>query len=273
MVASNRTAAWLAVAIGGLLVACGTPAGGDDLSSAATTRPTPATSADPRAVAVLRLDFSTVAGQLTTGDLVPDASGNGHSAVLATSGPPEPLSVIAGPDGEPGAVQFPENCVPAAQAECPRAVLEVADAPKLNPRDNDFTWGANVLVSPDRTSQGSNVVQKGFANGGRSQWKLQVDGDEGRPSCVLVGVGESEIHLAAGDASIADGRWHDVVCRRVGDKLSIEVDGQLEGTTPLPVDLAIEPPGPVRIGGKNSKQSNDQYYGAVSDVFLTLKSP
>jgi hypothetical protein len=51
-------------------------------------------------------------------------------------------------------------------------------------------------------------VQKGYAAGPGGEWKLQVDGYAGRPSCVLVGAGSPVIHLAVAGRSVADGRWH-----------------------------------------------------------------
>lgn len=149
-------------------------------------------------------------------------------------------------------------------------MLEIADTSQLNPRDSDFVWGAELRLTPEQTSKGSNVVQKGFASGGRSQWKLQVDNEKGRPSCVIVGVDQTEVHMALADASIADGRWHEVLCRRANGQLSILVDGRVAGGTPVPDDTVVDPPGPVRIAGKNARQSNDQFFGAVSEVFLTL---
>lgn len=258
------------VALSGvLLVGCGM-SGDPGEAASSPTKPGPGSVADPREVATLRLNFAGVSGRLQAGDLVEDVSGNGHSAVLQTSGPSEPLTLIAGPDGEMGAVQFPAKCVDITDSACPRAVLEIADTSQLNPQENDFVWGADILLTPEQTSKGSNVVQKGFANGGMSQWKLQVDNEKGRPSCVIVGVDQTEVHLALAEASIADGRWHDIVCRRTSEELTIEVDGRVEGVTALPDALVVDPPGPVRIAGKNSKQSNDQFFGAVSEVFLTL---
>lgn len=238
------------------------------------SRPTPGVatataSPDPRAVASLRVDFSAVTGNLAAGDLVEDVSGNGHSAVMVTTGPVESLTLVEAPAGELG-VQFPSRCDEGEETDCPRAILEVADAPELNPQQRDFSWGAQVLLRDDQTSKGSNVVQKGFSTGGRSQWKLQVDGQAGRPSCVIVGADDTEVYLVAAPAGVADGEWHDVRCRREGDELSIRVDGELVATAPVPAGLVVEPPGPVRVGGKNAKQGNDQYFGAVANIFLAV---
>jgi hypothetical protein len=141
--------------------------------------------------------------------------------------------------------------------------------PALDPGPRDYEWGASVLLKADETSEGSNIVQKGFSVGGGSQWKLQVDGNNGHPSCVVVGEGETTIHEVYADVTIADSAWHDVSCRRAGAKLVITVDGAKGKSTSIPKDLTISPAGPMRIGGKSLKPNNDQYFGTLDDVYVS----
>ena len=68
---------------------------------------------------------------------------------------------------------------------CPRAILEVAPDSALDPGESDFEFGASVWLAPDQTTRGSNIVQKGRFAAGDGLWKLQVDSDEGEPSCVI----------------------------------------------------------------------------------------
>lgn len=193
---------------------------------------------------------------------------NRGSVEFTGTGSP-PLRIVAGEDGSGNALKFPEPCGDPDDA-CPKAIITVADAPELSPVGRDFRYGARVLLMAPETSAGANILQKGFAVGGRSQWKLQVDGPGGRPSCVLVGQGESAVYRVVADVSVADGVWHQVSCRRESDELSIWVDGESRGRVPVPPALVIENDIPVRLGGKNVQADNDQFFGAVDDVFLAV---
>ena len=67
---------------------------------------------------------------------------------------------------------------------------------------------------------------------------------------------------------VADGEWHEVACERVGDTLSGVVDGRPEGSVSVSRPLVVAPEGSIRIGGKNVKPDNDQFLGAVDEVFF-----
>ena len=243
--------------------------GFDDAQEAA---PTPSTPTPPRQmVVVMRLDFDGAVGPLAEGQRVPDASGSGSDGTVRLAGAsPEPLRLVAGPDAVGTAAQFPAPCPAETGAGCTKAVIEVLDAPALDPGEEDFRFGASVLLAPDMTSAGSNVVQKGFAAGGGSQWKLQVDGKDGKPSCVVVGTGEETVYEARAEIGVADSSWHEIICERAGKTLTIEVDGASAGTAVLREGLSISPTGPVRLAGKNVKPNNDQYFGALDDVFFEV---
>src|SRR5213076_3164477 len=78
----------------------------------------------------------------------------------------------------------------------------------------------------------------------RGDGKSQVDGYAGRPSCAVGG------YLARSAVSIADGRWHDVMCERSDGWLTISVDGVPRGRVAVPAAAAIGNDLPLRIGGK-----------------------
>jgi hypothetical protein len=168
-----------------------------------------------------------------------------------------------------GVAAFPARCAPAKSRPCPRAILQTPDHPVLNPGTRTFHYGATLRLLPGQTSAGSNVVQKGYADS-RSQWKLQIDGFSGLPSCVLVGRGSSRVHLVRAAVTIADGRWHRVTCWRGGGRLAIVVDGVTRGQAAVPAGLAIGNDMPVRIGGKNPQQRNDQFHGQLDEVHYAL---
>ncbi len=195
------------------------------------------------------------------------------SAPIDESGHAHALTTLSSNGGTVGAVghdagramTFPAKC---KGSGCPRAVLETASADDLNPGRVHFRYGATVLLPANQTTAGQNVLQKGYsATGG--QYKLQIDGGAGRPSCALVGTGRSRIHLAQSSVTVADGAWHTVECRRGAKSLTILVDGVPRGTATIPAELSVSNASPLRIGGKGAYRDNDQFHGTVDDVWFS----
>jgi Concanavalin A-like lectin/glucanases superfamily len=171
--------------------------------------------------------------------------------------------------GSGDAIGFPARC---ADADCPRAILEtVGDVDKLNPGEHRVSFGATIRMSHDQTSDGANVLQKGFATGG-SEYKLQVDGVEGKPSCAVVGSDGPTIYVAKASVAIDDGEWHVVSCDLEGRALSLTVDGVARGSRKLPRPMNITNSDELRIGGKGTSTNNDQFNGELDDVWVTVGS-
>lgn len=239
------------------------------------TVPPPPT-ATPTAIAddaALRLDFEALAARdspPTNGLEVQGPTAGVLGGVLRTAGEtPVALQIVEGQEPGSTALQFPAPC-DVADESCGKAIIEVLGTADFDVAATNFQFGATLRMSPQQMSKGSNVMQRGFSVGGGGQWKLQVDGEAGRPSCVLVGSGDDTIHEATSALGVADGDWHEVVCQREGDVLSILVDGTVEGETDLPPGLSAEPEGPLRIAGKNLKPNNDQFFGALDEVVVRL---
>ncbi|WP_433054407.1 LamG-like jellyroll fold domain-containing protein [Dactylosporangium sp. CS-033363] len=198
------------------------------------------------------------------GEPVGDASGRlGLHTRKAEGGQ---LSVVPHDGGL--AVRFPPRCEHYGAESCARAILQSGPAGFLNPGRGSFTYGATVQVHPNETSKGANVVQKGFSVGD-SQFKLQVDGDAGQPSCVIVGTHSDTIYVALASRSVADGRWHRIACSRGNSLLTVVVDGVEAGRASIPSSLSIANEDPLCIGGKGTSANNDQFVGAIDDVFVT----
>jgi hypothetical protein len=166
------------------------------------------------------------------------------------------------------AVRFPALCEHYGAQSCPRAMLQSGPADFLNPGRGTFGYGASVLVGAGETSKGANVVQKGFSVGD-SQFKLQVDGEAGQPSCVIVGTASGAIYVALASRTVADSRWHRIACSRGNSLLTVAVDGVEVGRTAIPPSLSIANHDPLCIGGKGTSANNDQFVGAIDDVFVT----
>jgi hypothetical protein len=176
------------------------------------------------------------------------------------------VRVVPGADGSARAVSFPETCDVDEAATCPRALIEVADDPALDPGDDDFQYGASVWLAPDQTTTGSNIVQKGRFAASDSLWKLQVDNDAGHPSCVVRSDGD--LVRVRSPITIADGAWHQVWCTKVGDAITIEVDGK--GRTTHGELGPVTSDWPVRIGAPGLGEHDDQFHGRIDDVFLRI---
>lgn len=192
-----------------------------------------------------------------------DVSGNGHhlSPVSRHGGM---FSTVA--HGAGSALAFPPPC---RTEPCPRIALRAPSTTALNPGRRPIRYGAAVRLSADETTTGENVLQKGYSAVG-SQYKLQIDGVAGRPSCVLVGDRHPMIHLAAGEVGVADDRWHTLECRRAGTRLTILVDGVPRGAATVPAGLSVRNGLPFSVGGKGSFADNDQFQGMLDEVWVAI---
>jgi hypothetical protein len=87
---------------------------------------------------------------------------------------------------------------------------------------------------------------------------------------VLVGTASDQIHVLTATTSVADDQWHAVECERSGASVTIRVDGADAGTMTIPAGLSVNNSEPLRIGGKGTSPNNDQFHGAVDDVFVVV---
>jgi hypothetical protein len=213
-------------------------------------------SAGPSSPDVVRFSFDG-ASPLT------DVSGHGHdlSPVARHGG-----AFATVPHDAGNALVFPAPC---HQEPCPRIALRAPTAADLNPGTRPIRWGAAVKLAADETTKGENVVQKGFSASG-SQYKLQIDGLAGDPSCVMVDDHRPEIHVAKSSESVSDGQWHTLECRRRGPLLVVLVDGTERGTADIPADLSVRNHIPLSVGGKGSFTDNDQFQGEMDDVWISI---
>jgi hypothetical protein len=194
---------------------------------------------------------------------VRDESGNGHNLTIVSSngGTVHPIA-----HGTGQALVFPAKC---SGDRCPHVALRSPSKPDLNPGSRSFSFGASVHLGRNQTTEGQNVVQKGYS-ATSSQYKLQIDGYAGKPSCVVVDDKKPTIQLVRSSVTVADGAWHTVECRRAGTTLSILVDGITRGTRRIPAALSISNTRPLSIGGKGAYEDNDQFQGVLDDVWVKI---
>lgn len=211
----------------------------------------------------LRYRFDAATSPVTT---VVDDSGKGHTgSVAAVNG--ATVTTVTGYEGL--GVKFPAVCV---GTTCPHAILTTPDATDLNPGTALFTFGLRVrLTLADLTSDhGSNLVQKGLST--TAQWKLQIDdAATGRPSCVVRTAGGLEPIIVKSSVGVADGTWHKVSCQRTATTITILVDNIARGSALISSTYVINPVNqPVSIGAKGTGSNNDQFHGAIDDVYFNL---
>lgn len=176
---------------------------------------------------------------------------------------PGSLTSVPGKENGSRAVALPNPC---AGGDCSYALVEVEDDDRLDPGDDDFTVSARVLMEPEDVAEGSNVLQKGRYDTSGGQWKLQVDGEEGYPSCILQsdGIEGRKISDVVSETSVADGSWHDVSCQRLDDKLTVTVDGD---ATSVSTNVGpISNGEPLRVGAAGINKGDDQFHGAIDEV-------
>lgn len=192
-----------------------------------------------------------------------DVSGHKHM-LIPVSGDGGTVSTVARGDGT--ALTFPAPC---SAEPCPRVALRARNSADLNPGKRLLRFGATVLLGPDQTTKGQNVLQKGYSARG-SQYKLQIDGVAGKPSCALVDGRTRRVHIAKSSVTVADNAWHAVECRRKRSVLIIRVDGKWRGSTRIPASLSVTNRNPLSIGGKGAYTDNDQFQGALDDVWVAV---
>lgn len=212
----------------------------------------------------LRYRFEAVSNPVTT---VVDDSGKGHTGTAQGSN--GGTIVIETPGYEGQGVRFPAVCV---GTTCPKAAITAADSAALNPGTALFSFGARVRVTLAELSadHGSNLVQKGLSTS--PQWKLQLDdAATGKPSCVVRTTGGASAVIVKSSVGIADGTWHKVTCQRTSTTLTILIDNVARGSAVLASTYDINPAGqPLTIGAKSVGNNNDQFHGALDDVYFNL---
>jgi hypothetical protein len=245
-------------------------AGGCGASDAGPDKSLPQTSPSPRSGpnmsgADLWLSFDSDTIGYDGSREYPDALGHpfGGRVVAANGGT---VAAVRGAPGRGIAVAFPPDC--AATTGCPRAMLEVLPGPSVDPGEARFAYGASVWLSESETTVGSNILQKGRFGSSGGQWKLQVDGEAGHPSCVIRS--GTDVLTVRSRVSVADNEWHRVVCRRDSQGVSVQVDGLVDRRPGESGSVSNSLP--ITIGSPGVGDHDDQFHGRLDDVFLEIES-
>ena len=150
--------------------------------------------------------------------------------------------------------------------------MRVPNDSSLDPGDQPFRWSVELRLSPAQTSDGQNLLQKVLWGDTGGQWKLEVDGAEARPSCVVSGYRDGTYRrvFVRSSVGVATGLWTRVTCRRTETGVAISVNGVRTGWAPMePVRLDSD--APVTVGAKwVDRPDGDQFSGHLDDVVMQV---
>lgn len=146
----------------------------------------------------------------------------------------------------------------------PRSNLVVPDAPDLRPGTTPITisyWLKSTAHPSEHDDY--DIFDKGDQWSTRGEIKLEVQGN-GQASCAFRGaLGRKQ--LQAGP-NVITGRWHHVICQRVGDRIVETVDGtSFSATKPTG---AIRVAAPVVLGSHHHR--GDWYEGVLDEVSYSI---
>lgn len=144
--------------------------------------------------------------------------------------------------------------------------VEVPAATSLNPGARDFSFSAwiNISQAPAR-SVTYDIVRKGLTTTSGGEFKLEIV-PGGRARCIAKDGAGRRGSILGPSTNLADSRWHQVGCARVGSAWRVVVDGTVRSTT---VALgSISNTKSLAIGSKYGRE--DATPGLVDEVVLSI---
>jgi hypothetical protein len=144
--------------------------------------------------------------------------------------------------------------------------VEVPTATSLNPGARDFSFSAwiNITQAPGKNVT-YDIVRKGVTTTSGGEFKLEmVPG--GRARCTAKDGTGKRGSILGPSTNLADSRWHEVGCARVGSAWRVVVDGTVRSTT---AGLgSISNTKSLSIGSKYGLE--DATPGLVDEVVLSI---
>jgi hypothetical protein len=181
-----------------------------------------------------------------TGTTAYDSSGDGHDGAI--HGP-----VTLGVPGE----------VNTAYSFVPKSYVIVPNAPDLRPGTANVTVSFWLNASSPPSKGDYDMFVKGDASSSGGQIKLEVQ-QNGQASCMFRGALGGK-QLQAGP-NVVDGRWHQVICQRIGNQIIETVDGETHSLTKATGKITVT--APVRLG--SHENGGDWYRGVLDEVTYSI---
>jgi hypothetical protein len=148
------------------------------------------------------------------------------------------------------------------------SVIRVPSAAGLNPGDAEFTFGAWVNFTELPPPGNWDIVRKGVDGSSGGYYKLEVFTGNGgaRARCAFRDGSGLRTSVVRG-MGLSDGRWHELICARKSDRVTLTVDGSPNSTV---VTLGrIANSSDLTVGAKPS--GGDNYSGLIDEVHYSAK--
>ena len=184
-----------------------------------------------------------------------DSSGLGHDGTIGAN-------VRTGQPSDDGSTAY--------QVSQPSGMTRVPHDLALNPGGAPITISARLRLSAQLPAGDYNVVQKGTATAAGGAYKLEIFARRGAvkfgyPACAFNGAAKH--NRVYGPQSIADGKWHHVVCHLTASHAFVTVDGR-SGPQARRDATTISNTADLTVGGK--PDGSHGFVGLVDEVSITI---
>ena len=148
------------------------------------------------------------------------------------------------------------------------SIIRVPSSATLNPGEADFSFGAWVNFTTLPPPQNWDIVRKGVDSSSGGYWKLEIFNGNGgaRARCFFRDGAGVQTSVVKG-MGLSDGKWHELVCSRREDRVTLTVDGSPNSTMATLGSIANSTE--LTIGGKPT--GGDNFAGLIDDVHYSSK--
>lgn len=151
----------------------------------------------------------------------------------------------------------------------------VPDSNVLDPGTANFSFGVTLqMAQAPAVGETYDVLRKGLTTTTGGDYKLEVANVNGLAlaRCVVKDAQKVPAIVRAG-TSLADNARHDVTCSRVGNSVTIAVDGVTKGTKTVTTLGSVSNTANLAVGAKaedSAKTGFDWYLGKVFDAWVRI---
>lgn len=153
----------------------------------------------------------------------------------------------------------------------------VPDSNTLDPSTANFSYGVTLqMAQPPATGETYDVLRKGITTSTGGDYKIEMKNSNGqaRARCVVKDA-QKVAAVAAGGPDLADNAQHDVTCKRVGNSISLIIDGTTRATKTVAALGSISNAADLAIGAKaegTAPTGFDWYLGKIYDAWVRIDS-